>query len=280
MPVRLNPPAPARPAGGWNRLSLNAHMWQEDDPQCALRPRSYPTFTESQNTFRARWGGFGDCIRPGGDCRSCPLLQAREVMPLNAPAVLVRVETVYVGDMFTTRPVDRLWLTLGPEDMSFHEREPWTWERLTRLEGWQVGARYRDAASPGLWLHRTAYAVAPHVEVHTRSWPSMTRHAFLVGGTRAALLTCSGRCRHDSGELLNAIGHFAPEEPDDGTLAVKVWRVPVPAGPRGRRRLVPGSDHVALAEDDRPIARLSFDGSRWSEQQIAGAWAALLEHTA
>jgi hypothetical protein len=192
-------------------------------------------------------------------------------MPLNASVVLIRVETLHVGDMFTTRAVDRLWLTLGPEDTSFYEREPWTWERLARLQGWTVGAPYRDAASPGLWLHRTVYAAAPHVEVHTRWWPSVTRHAFVVEGTRAALLTCSARCRHDGGELLNAIGHQVPEEPDDGASSVKLWRVPVPAARRGSRRLVQGGDHVALWDGHTPLARLSFDGGRWSERQIAGA---------
>ncbi|WP_433547197.1 hypothetical protein ACQPZG_20495 [Streptomyces sp. CA-294286] len=199
---------------------------------------------------------------------------------MNAPAVLVRIETLHVGDVFTTAAVDRLWLTLGPEDMSFQEREPWTWERLARLEGWAVGAPYQDAASAGLWVHRTAHAVAPHVEVRTKSWSSMTRHAFLVGGVRAALLTCSGGCRHDSGELLNRIGHFVPEEPDDDPLGMRVWRVPVPAGARGDRRLVPGSDHVALQEGSRLVARLSFHGGGWSQAQVAGAWAALLDHVA
>ncbi|MFF3665434.1 hypothetical protein [Microtetraspora malaysiensis] len=76
MPIYL--PAPAHdsrgPDGdGWNRLSLNAGPVYPG--QCALAPTSYATLWESQDTRRARWGGFGPCVRCG-DCTSCPAMSA------------------------------------------------------------------------------------------------------------------------------------------------------------------------------------------------------------
>lgn len=98
MPIHLPEPAPTRPADGkgFNRLSLNAHMGV-GGAQCALLPRSYATLLESQDTRRARWGGFGSCTRGQGACGDCPVLTDRPVreVAFNAPRVLLRVETLF-----------------------------------------------------------------------------------------------------------------------------------------------------------------------------------------
>ncbi|GHI41087.1 hypothetical protein [Streptomyces violascens] len=219
MPIFLPEPAPLRPADGkgFNRLSFNAHMGA-GGAQCALRPRSYATLLESYNTMRARWGGFGPCIGPALNCGQCPVPAALDSSPerisFNAPRVLVRIHsTVAEGDMFTAAPSHSLWVTDRPTDTDYRRNaQPWTWDRLRAVRGWQLGRRHRDEIGEGFWMHRTPWVAAPHVEVRTRSWQTHNRHAFLVTGTRAALLTCFDECRHPHGESLNVIGQHTPKD--------------------------------------------------------------------
>ncbi len=121
--------------------------------------------------------------------------------------------------MLNAAPTTRLWLTAGPSDRDYRtSAQPWTWEKLNRVHGWEPGARYADDHGPGLWMVRTAYAAAPHATIRTRPWRTFTRHAFLVQGSRVALLTCHGGCRHSDGRLLNAITHHCPDQPSDSPV--------------------------------------------------------------
>ncbi|MFJ4010362.1 hypothetical protein [Streptomyces sp. NPDC090026] len=118
MPIYLPEPTAEHPADGkgWNRLSLNALMGH-GGAQCALLPLTYPAFIDSYNTMRAAWGGYGHCVgQQPGQCAVCPVPtrdeQATELIPVNAPRVLFRVEESYLdGAMFHATRVTRLWPT-------------------------------------------------------------------------------------------------------------------------------------------------------------------------
>lgn len=145
MPIYL--PAPEhRPSGpdgqGWNRLTVAAPAPQA---QCALHPRTYAALVESQDTRRARWGGFGPCTR-GGDCDSCPIMKAApRRLTAFTPDVLVRILPREGGDELhvMNRPEE------GWDSLSF----PWTWVQIARLKGWRVGRHHRDEHGEGFWLH-------------------------------------------------------------------------------------------------------------------------------
>ncbi|MGG2460621.1 hypothetical protein ACO0M4_12520 [Streptomyces sp. RGM 3693] len=292
MPIYLPEPEPGRPSDGkgYNRLTLNAHMGL-GGPQCALQPKSYTTLLESFDTRRARWGGFGSCIRQQRDCTNCPVMAATldspgEQVPFNPPLVLIRIESVIPDDaMFDAEPTTSLWMTDRPTDPDYRlHAQQWSWFRLQRLKGWELGRRHRDEISDAFWMHRTPYAPAPHVTVRTRRFKTFARHAFVVKGTRAALLTCHGDCRHDSGTLLNVIGHHAPQEVDDENVKVRGWQLSgLPTGSKNGRRLAltarTGSVSVTLIEGTQRLTQLTFDGSQWSVGQIHGAATALLDHT-
>ncbi|GGX36281.1 hypothetical protein [Streptomyces noursei] len=292
MPIYLPEPDPTRPADGkgYNRLTLNAHMGV-GGAQCALLPQSYPTLLESRDTRRARWGGFGWCIRERGECRDCRIFAStldgpERQVPFNASRVLVRIETAFLDEAaFNARPVTALWMTDRPTDADYRTHgQKWGWSDLQRLKGWELGRQHRDEIGEGFWVHRTPYAPAPHVTVRTRRFRTFARHAFVVKGTRAALLTCHGDCRHDDGTLLNVIGHHTPQEVDDENVKVRGWQLSgLPTGSKNGRRLAlaarTGSVSVTLIEGTQRLARLTFDGSQWSVDQIHGAATALLDHT-
>lgn len=160
MPIRLRPPAyrPGGPDGqGWNRLSLNAHIGSDERPQCALRPRTYPQLWESQDTRRARWGGWGACTRPddstGDPCGGC-LVLAREPRELASPdrRVLVRIREGTPVPPFGR--VDEPWVMGRPDGGWEAPGEPWSWEDLVRVRGWRIGRRHVDEHSDGFWLER------------------------------------------------------------------------------------------------------------------------------
>jgi hypothetical protein len=144
MPIYLEAPArkPGGPDGkGWNRLSLNAHMG-DGMAQCALRPRSYSTLYESQDTRLARWAGFGACVGDGG-CGTCPILSAEPIeLRSFVRDVLVRIDDA--GELYVMNKPEQGW------DSS---AQRWTWDEIARLNGWRLGDRYADEHGEGFWLH-------------------------------------------------------------------------------------------------------------------------------
>ncbi|RZU46565.1 hypothetical protein EV385_6639 [Krasilnikovia cinnamomea] len=153
MPIHL--PAPAhRPGGpdgrGWNRLSLNAHIGA-DRGQCALRPLSYPTLVESQDTRRARWGGYGPCVATG-DCRACPVPTAAP-RRLDAPGdrVLVRLRPGRLyGSGLGAQVTPEQPVVMADAGQGWQAAgEPWSWHQLARVAGWRVGRPHRASTAPG-----------------------------------------------------------------------------------------------------------------------------------
>lgn len=292
MPIYLR--APEAPAGGpdgkgWNRLSLNAHMGLPN--QCALRPRRWGALLESQDTRRAHWGGFGPCINRG-NCDDCPMLEALHtrctVVPVNAPRVLVRVELVFTpGTMFTGPAGYRLWVTTGPDDQDYRNRQPWSWEDVVRVRGWDLGRGYYDEHGEGFWLERTTAVPALGCTITTRARSSFTRHAFRVNKTGVALLHHYGECTH-SDELLNAISHACPgpDGADEERVPVS-WRqaqemTPPPAGDL-RFGVDVRTMSVKIVVVDGPWherARLTLSGSGWTAERVRAAGEALRAHLA
>lgn len=156
MPIQLRAPEyrPGGPDGqGWNRLSLNAHFGQPAH-QCALRPRSRATLTESQQTSRARWGGFGPCTSDG-DCLDCPRLLALEDpkwLPSETDRVLVRLKEPEGDFGWTGAPASRPYVVDDPDAGWASPRYRWTWEDLARLRGWRPTAAHWDEHGEGFWL--------------------------------------------------------------------------------------------------------------------------------
>jgi len=146
MPIYLKAPTPANggPDGrGWTRLSVNSMGVLVDD-QCALRPRDYSHLRESQDTRRARYGGYGPCIS-GGNCMECPILQS-------APRTLAALDGRVLARV---HPSDRRpYLMNRPEDGWASLAQRWTWQDLARLDGWEIGRRHRDEHGDGFWLER------------------------------------------------------------------------------------------------------------------------------
>ncbi|MER6602522.1 hypothetical protein [Streptomyces parvus] len=146
MPIYL--PAPAHRNGGvdgqgWNRLSVGSMGGLAGD-ECALRPRDYSHLLESQDTRRARYGGYGPCVSDG-KCEACPIFRAapRHLDSLD-DRILVRINPTDGWLHLMNRPEDG-WASLALR---------WTWQDLARLDGWEIGRRHRDEHSDGFWLNR------------------------------------------------------------------------------------------------------------------------------
>ncbi|MEX3101210.1 MULTISPECIES: hypothetical protein [unclassified Streptomyces] len=143
MPIYL--PAPAhRPGGpdgqGWNRIALGSLAGD----QCALRPRDYSHFRESQDTRRARYGGYGPCIADG-KCDTCPILRsAPHTLTAFDDRILVRIHPVDGRPYLMNRPEDG-WASLAKR---------WAWQDLARLDGWEIGRRYEDEHGQYFWIER------------------------------------------------------------------------------------------------------------------------------
>lgn len=287
MPIYLR--APEAPAGGpdgkgWNRLSLNAHFGLP--AQCALRPRRWGALLESQDTRRARWGGFGPCVNRGS-CDDCPVTKALDerctVVPVNAPRVLVRVEPIFASDTLFGGPDGyRLWVTTGPEDRNYRNGQPWTWDDAVRVRGWDLGRPYLDEHGEGFWLERTARVPALGCVITSRPRSSSTRHAFRVDACGVALLHCAGGCSHDT-ELLNAISHACPgpDGANEERVPVRWTQAPeMTPPPTGRFRIHvdvrPMSVVISVVESDRrERARLTLTGSGWTAERVRAAGEAL-----
>ncbi|MEH0579058.1 MULTISPECIES: hypothetical protein [Streptomyces] len=294
MPIYLR--APEAPAGGpdgkgWNRLSLNSHGGFL--AQCALRPRRWGALLESQDTRRARWGGFGPCANRG-NCEDCALRKAINEQPttveVNAPRVLVRIEPLYAGDdvVFNAGPDGwRLWVTTGPDDRDYRNRRPWVWEEAARVHGWDLGRPYIDEHGEGFWLERTTRVPAWGCVIASRARPSSTRHGFRVNGTRVAFLHHYEACEHGE-ELLNAISHACPgpDGADEERVAVRSFQspelTPQPVGGiRFHVEVTNMSVHIkAFAGLWDEKARLSLTGSGWTTERVQAAGEALRTHLA
>ncbi|MFF6801090.1 hypothetical protein [Streptomyces sp. NPDC012616] len=290
MPIYLR--EPEVPAGGpdgkgWNRLSLNAHGGL--GAQCALRPRRWGALLEAQDTRRARWGGFGPCIRRG-QCDGCPVREALNdrctAVLVNAPRVLVRVELVFTPGTLVTGPAGhRLWVTTGPDDRDYRSGRPWTWDHAVRVYGWKLGRPYYDEHGEGFWLERTTHVPASGCAITTRARTFATRHAFRVARCRVAFLHCSGECSHDT-ELLNAISHACPgpDGADEERLPVH-WRQAPEMTPQPTGGIRFGLDVGTLSVKITAIgalgcerARLTLSGSGWTAERVRAAGEALRAH--
>lgn len=148
MPIYLPAPVP-RPGGpeghGWNRLSIGS-MGALAGDECALRPRTWAALRESQDTRRARYGGFGPCHRAGA-CDTCPVLRSpQRTLDALDDRVLARIH-----------PHDgHLYLMNRPEDGWASGAQRWTWAEVARIDGWEIGRQHRDEHSDGFWLIRAA----------------------------------------------------------------------------------------------------------------------------
>jgi hypothetical protein len=117
--------------------------------ECALRPLDYSHLLESQDTRRARYGGYGPCIADGA-CHACPIFQsASRTLTSLDDRVLVRVDRDGIPYLMN-RP-DCGWASVARRC---------TWQDLARLTGWSVGRAHRDSFGEGFWLERAA-APAP-----------------------------------------------------------------------------------------------------------------------
>ncbi|WP_331727447.1 hypothetical protein OG871_40485 (plasmid) [Kitasatospora sp. NBC_00374] len=203
MPLHLPGPEPVRPAGGWNRFSLNAHM-TTPDAQCALCPRSWAALLDSRRDTRlCAWGPYGSCVAATAapDCTACPVFAARNDPGRSVEAggdhVFVRIDRRIAGEMFTAFPVDRMWLTAGPGDADFRTGEPWTWDQVSRLTAWTVGRRVLDETGEGFWLHRTP--TGPTAPADTATAPEENAGQILclalsAQGHAAAVIPTGGNC--------------------------------------------------------------------------------------
>ncbi len=145
MPIYLRQPA-HNPRGsdgqGWNRLSVSLPVHD----QCALQPRSYAALVESHDTRRARWGGFGPCVRRGR-CAACPIfnnLSVPKELHASGDRILVRLHPDDHQPHLMNHP-EKGWASLSYR---------WTWLDLVRLVGWTIGDQYSDRHGDGFWLHR------------------------------------------------------------------------------------------------------------------------------
>ena len=100
---------------------------------------------ESQDTRRARYGGFGPCVA-AGRCDTCPISQHQASRRL---------------DSFTDRVLFRVngpdglpWALNRPEDGWASYGEPWQWDQLAAIPGWRFDGIHHDEHGEGLWLRR------------------------------------------------------------------------------------------------------------------------------
>lgn len=66
--------------------------------------------------------------------------------------------TFYLGAHHPTRP-NMLHVMANPGDDFGQRSQFFTWQQLTRLDGWRVGRTFTDEVSTGFWLNRDRAAV-------------------------------------------------------------------------------------------------------------------------
>ena len=103
-------------------------------------PKCYAALKyEARNTVFAKWGSFGACFAHG-ECQACSMLLPTH-LSMMTPKVLVRVDEKNVP-----------WIMNKPAAGWGEYGEPVPWSFLARLEGWEIGDRYKDSHSEGFWI--------------------------------------------------------------------------------------------------------------------------------
>lgn len=143
--IRLLPPEydPRGPDGqGRNRLRIEFH---DLSVQCALRPTSYATLVESQDSRRARWGGYRSCSgRPS--CQGCPALRGEEQLDAFGDRVCVRIEETPTGE--------QPWVMNRPDRGWGEQGTPVSWDVLAKITNFRPAGQFRDKHGAGFWLER------------------------------------------------------------------------------------------------------------------------------
>lgn len=144
MPIYLEAPPfdPRGPDGqGRNRLRIDCI---DPTPRCALRPRSFPTLRESQNTMLAAWNGqFASCTNQG-ECSSCAHGSHRFSLPKDDEQLVIRQDAN--GTLHYTTDLAAGW---NAHMITLH------WDDLASLEdGWVFGRAQRDQHSEFITVTR------------------------------------------------------------------------------------------------------------------------------
>lgn len=79
------------------------------------------------------------------ECDTCPILR-------NQPRTLTALDDRVLARI---HPHDgHVYLMNRPEDGWASGAQRWTWAEVARIDGWEIGRRYRDEHSDGFWLIR------------------------------------------------------------------------------------------------------------------------------
>ncbi|MEU2857632.1 hypothetical protein ABZ672_04270 [Streptomyces mirabilis] len=202
----------------------------------------------------------------------------------------MRCEPVFAPDTLFGGPAGwRLWVTTGPDDKDYRERQQraWSWEDAVRVLGWDLDRAHLDEHGEGFWLERTTRIPAWGCGITTRARSSFTRHVFRVARCRVALLRCPGECSHDT-ELLNAISHACPgpEGANEERIPVRWTQAPEMTPPPTKRlrfgvEIRPMTVRVTATEDMQcEAAQLTLTGSGWTAERVRAAGEALRAHLA
>ncbi|MEV7123937.1 hypothetical protein [Kitasatospora griseola] len=225
MPIHLTAPEPRRHPGGWNRLSLNAHIITYA-AQCALRPRTGAALLDSwRDTRLCAWGPYGPCVdsTAARDCSTCPLFLSRSdpgrPVEVAGDNVFVRIERRIVGEMFTAAPVDRLWLTTEPARTDFRHGDAWTWDQVARLAGWTMGRRQTDEIGEGFWLHRPSSDPATPAADGGESAGQILCRALSHHGLAASIVPTGSACTAVEAEVPGGMLHATDDASADHPAA-------------------------------------------------------------
>ena len=114
--------------------------------QCALRPRSWgAAHILTRRPRCVTWGGHGPCI---------PITATPpQRLNLDGPRRVVRIDPVRTrkpeGDPW-------LWVMLDPDPQAGWDSVGWmwSWDKIARIPGWQIGRRSIDDHSEWFWLDK------------------------------------------------------------------------------------------------------------------------------
>jgi hypothetical protein len=141
MPIYLQAPThnpQGRDGEGWNRMAIHATTMDE----CALKPKTLPSFMDALDTRKVRYGSYGVCSR-AGSCQDCPTAHQASHWRWFGEQILVR-EDEHGNPWIMNRP-DKGW-----EEFS----KPTTWEHLLTIQGAEFKL-YSDQSGRGIMLSKT-----------------------------------------------------------------------------------------------------------------------------